>query len=99
MFICAITGKVSEPHEKMIKVVVETRPRTYTNFDEDGVEIISRGSEIVKEIGVTQAGFDEMVKREVGKLSVPGNGGVNVSAPTHQLTKAEHAMAMKLRVE
>jgi len=65
MFICAITGKVSEPREKMIKVVVETRPRTYTNYNILGDEVISKGWEIVKEVGVTREGFDQIVKQMV----------------------------------
>jgi hypothetical protein len=76
MFICAVTGKVSEPREKMIKVVVETRPRTYLNWNADGDEVVSHGSEIVREIGVTKEGFDQLVKQEVSKFSKPGNGAV-----------------------
>lgn len=60
MFICAVTGKCSKPREPMIHVVVETRPKTYINYNMDGEPIISQGSEIVKEIGVTKEGLAYM---------------------------------------
>lgn len=60
MFKCAVTHKVSKPHEKMIKVVVKVRPATYTNWKQiDGscVEHTTHGTEIVREVGVTLEGY------------------------------------------
>ena len=72
MFICAVTGKVSKPREPMIRVVTETRPVMYSNYvpdpeDEDGerlIEKISKGNEIVKEVGCTKEGYDELMRRK-----------------------------------
>lgn len=58
MFRCALTKKLSKPGEPMIKIVVETRQTVYVNKDAEGTEHISHGHEIVKEIGVTQEGFE-----------------------------------------
>lgn len=60
MFLCAVTGITSKPREPMVKVVVETRPRTYINVV-DGVEVESHGIEIVQEIGVTKAGLGTLL--------------------------------------
>lgn len=54
MYICAITNKVSEPGERMNRVVVETRIREYK--DTDG-NVIGTGTEIVKEISVSEEGM------------------------------------------
>lgn len=54
MFRCSVTGKVTQPGEKMKKIVVETRERIY--LDDEGVEI-GRGSEIVREISVAESAY------------------------------------------
>jgi len=68
MFRCMITNKITRPGEKMHRVVLETRPRTYTEcIREEGewVELeVGRGFEIVKEIQVSDEGlriYNEMV--------------------------------------
>lgn len=65
MFNCMVTGKVSEPGEKLNRIVVKTRPRVYTRQERDldtnsivTVEI-GRGSEIVREIWATEEGVLE----------------------------------------
>lgn len=54
MFRCQLTGEVSEPKEKPVRVVTQTRPRTYVNFVRDEElkvhKVETQGSEIVKEI-------------------------------------------------
>jgi len=55
MFRCAITGKLSKPGEKMNKVVVETREKTYT--DPETGEVVGKGWEIVKEVSVSDEGL------------------------------------------
>lgn len=55
MFRCELTGEVSEPREKPVKVVVATRNRTYSNFvrgEEGWEEKVTYGTEIVKEVSV-----------------------------------------------
>lgn len=52
---CQITGKVA--HEKLNKVVVETRAKTYTHWDHEAEENwTSQGVEIVKEVDACAAG-------------------------------------------
>lgn len=63
MFICAVTGKTSKPREPMLKVVVETRDQTYSNQvwdseNEEYVEKVSHGHEIVREVGITKEGLE-----------------------------------------
>jgi len=72
MFRCAITKKVSKPGEGQIKLVVETRLKTYYGNvkgengrlvrDENGDLVLGKigeGREIVREIAVTQEGYDQ----------------------------------------
>lgn len=65
MFRCEITGKLSAPLEKTNKVVVETREKVYfakfRNEDTGKWEDIEigRGSEIVRELTVSEAGLAE----------------------------------------
>ncbi len=65
MFICDITKKCSKPYEKPTRVVVETRAKTYygwrLNPDTEKMEYVEvgRGSEIVKEILVSEEGLKE----------------------------------------
>lgn len=62
MYKCMVTNRNSRLGEKMNRIVVETRQKTYTQkIWEDGelVEIeIGRGFEIVKEISATDAGLN-----------------------------------------
>jgi hypothetical protein len=69
MFKCDVTGKTSKRGEKLNKIVIQTRPRVYTEkVWEDGelVEIeIGKGWEIVKEINATDEGlklYNQMVE-------------------------------------
>lgn len=50
MFISGFTKHVSEPGEKPVRVVLETRPVRYTRTSEEGEPLISSGSEIVREV-------------------------------------------------
>lgn len=51
MYICEVCGVVTKPREPQHLKVVEIRERTYDNgFDEDGKALISKGTEIVREI-------------------------------------------------
>lgn len=62
MFYCEITGKLSKPGVKPERLVVATRPRTYTrkvrneetNKWED--EFVATGWEIVKELNASEEG-------------------------------------------
>lgn len=63
MFHCSVTGKVSEPGEKLNKIVVATRDRVYykrvrneETLKWEDVEC-GRGWEIVKEINVSGEGL------------------------------------------
>jgi hypothetical protein len=49
MFRCQVTGELSNPNEKPVKVVVQTREVQYKNHMN---EVIGTGWEIVKEISV-----------------------------------------------
>ncbi len=61
MFYCGITGKLSSPGDKPIRLVTERRVRDYEDdrsSEENGVDIkVSRGWEIVKEINVSLDGL------------------------------------------
>lgn len=66
MFICEITKKCSKPYEKPTKIVVETRDKIYygwrLNLETEKMEYVEvgRGSEIVKEILVSEEGAKEL---------------------------------------
>ena len=59
MFKCEVTGKTTKPGEKMHKVVVETKEKVYFEpRGENGKLVeVGRGTEIVKEICVSEAGL------------------------------------------
>jgi hypothetical protein len=62
MFRCQVTGEVSLPHEKLHRVVVETRTVHHTEtrkgFDGRTFEhTTGTGKQIVKEINVSAAGL------------------------------------------
>ena len=65
MYRCMITGRFSRLGDKLNKIVVSTRPRTYTRWvkDEDTLKYIEieagKGWEIVKELSATQAGVEQ----------------------------------------
>lgn len=80
MFKCQILGKVSEPGEKLTKIVVEVRPKTYyaTYYNEElrreETVVVAQGFETVKEINVSEEGvqvWNEMsdLEREKFKKS------------------------------
>lgn len=59
MYRCAITGNQSKHGEKLNKLVIETRPKTYKHWDHEAEEEwFSHGTEIVREISVCQEGLD-----------------------------------------
>jgi len=61
MFRCQLTGKCSKPGEKMQRVVVQTRPKTYTerrNIDGEWKMIeVGSGYETVRELCLTEDGM------------------------------------------
>ena len=65
MFICQVTGKVSQVGEKMNRIVAKTRPRVYTRKERDSdtgewVEtLVGRGFEIIQELRATEEGLVE----------------------------------------
>lgn len=68
MFRCPITKQVVPPRTPMKKVVLQTRGVIYTNpnpLDPDE-PIISKGWEIVKEIGVSPEGY-KLLQEEAEK--------------------------------
>lgn len=66
MFICAVTNRASAPGEPCTKVVTHTRPKTYFNTV-DGETHESHGTEIVREISVSQLGL-KMLKETMPEL-------------------------------
>lgn len=59
MYRCQILNKISRSGEKLNKIVVVTRPKTYTHWDEEAEENwTSIGFEIVREINASQSGLD-----------------------------------------
>lgn len=72
MFRCALTGKVTKSGEKAHKLVVQTRPKTYTVVrmvkDEKGKpvpeDVQYQGNEIVKELTVSEEGLVEYLAKQ-----------------------------------
>lgn len=65
MFKCQITGRLSKPGEKLVRLVVKTRPATYTEWrvneelrKREYVQVGS-GVETVKELLVSQEGKEQ----------------------------------------
>ena len=62
MFICEVTGKISQPGEKLNRITVKTRERSYLRKEKDMEsgewhEVqVSQGWEIVKQISATEEG-------------------------------------------
>jgi len=57
MFRCQVTGKLSKPGEKSVKVVLTKRPRQYWNNLPEGDpdrKVIAEGWEIVEELTVSK---------------------------------------------
>lgn len=59
-FICAVTGKVTQPGERMNKVIISRREKVYK--DSEGNEL-GRGNEIVKEAAVSLEGMRILQKQ------------------------------------
>ncbi len=63
MYVCQITGKQSKLGEKLNKITVATRPRTYTrwvrNEETNKWEevFVARGTEIVQEVSASEEGL------------------------------------------
>lgn len=69
MFICNLCSKVSNPKEKVNKVLLQTRPTRYT--DKETGRFIAEGTEIVKEVNFCKSCFDArngVEKKEVKKI-------------------------------
>ena len=68
MFICEITKKLSKSGEKSLRLTVEIRKRDYLQMvlnEETRTKekvLIGSGFEIVKELTVSQAGYDAWVQ-------------------------------------
>jgi hypothetical protein len=62
MYLCQVTGKVSEPGEKLNKIVVQTRSKTYreSRYNEEirryETVDVGQGVEIVREIDASDEG-------------------------------------------
>lgn len=83
MFKCQVTGKVSRSGEKALKLVIKSRSKVYYGpaKDEEGNTIldgitgevvlnkIGEGKEIVKELTVTQEGYDQYMGMQNGQNS------------------------------
>jgi len=66
MFKCELSGRVSVPGEKPVRVVLETRERIYTVKTRDNKDKeIGRGTEIVREALVCREVADQLA----GKVS------------------------------
>ena len=57
MFKCDICRKTTKSREKMHKVTVLFRDKTYINYDKKGNEKLSKGKEIVKEVNMCENCF------------------------------------------
>lgn len=57
MFKCDICRKTAKSREKMHKVAVLFRDKTYINYDKKGNEKLSKGKEIVKEVNMCENCF------------------------------------------
>lgn len=55
MYRCDTCGNVTPPCMPMIKRVVETRVKVYTNYNAEGEVVESKGHEIVKEVSLCEA--------------------------------------------
>jgi len=59
MYKCQVTNRVSAPYEKLNKIVVETRAKTYCHWDEEAEENWETvGHETVKEINASAYGVE-----------------------------------------
>ncbi len=62
MYYCSVTGKLSQPGEKLNKIVVATRPKIYKKWVKDEETLrwqeveAGTGYETVKEISATEEG-------------------------------------------
>ena len=62
MFICQKTKKVIGPGISPVKVVVQTRVKNYENYNPKTKRMVySQGTEIVKEIVVSQEAYQQML--------------------------------------
>lgn len=77
MFRCGISGEVSEPREKPVKMVLATRPARYTNqiTNEELKEeiVISSGYEIAKEINARLRHVDANMASRIAAARRPIN--------------------------
>lgn len=68
MYKCEKCGKITKPHEKLNRLVIQTRDKTYVNkfIDKNGKECekITKGYEIAKEINVCKECFERVNNNE-----------------------------------
>ncbi len=67
MFKCERCNKISEPNEKLNKLITKTRPREYVNkYYKKGQEYtkVTEGFEIEKEINLCSKCYEEMKENE-----------------------------------
>jgi hypothetical protein len=63
MFICQKTKKAIGPGISPVKVVVQTRRKTYENYNPKTKKMVySEGTEIVKELVVSHEAYEQMIK-------------------------------------
>jgi hypothetical protein len=78
VFYCPVTKRFTQPGEKMFKIVTETRPRIYTETRinpetrEKYEHELGIGSEIVREIGVSEAGYRILQRQAADKRVAEG---------------------------
>jgi hypothetical protein len=59
MYSCQITGAHSKEGDKLNKITIETRAKTYKHWDrEEEMEWFTTGTEIVRELNATRAGVE-----------------------------------------
>ena len=61
MFRCEKCGRITKPNEKQYKQIVQTREKTYKNEDKYGNIKTSKGTEIVKEIKISEKCFERIL--------------------------------------
>ena len=68
MFKCQVTGRMTRPGEKMVRVVTETRDKEYTerrNVDGEWKDVVvGFGHETVKEICASEKGLEILKEQE-----------------------------------
>ena len=63
MFYCGITGQLSKPGERSVKLVTHVRQRTYIrkNFKTDTDDTVGHGFEIVREMLCRRSAYELLI--------------------------------------